>query len=110
MNYNYPYQSYMQPQQPVMQAPQQQSSGIVWVQGEAGAKSYLLAPGQSVLLMDSEESKFYIKSSDLSGIPMPLRVFEYKELSETAKAPATEYVTRKEFDELVQRLKEMQHE
>ncbi len=100
MNYNYPYQN------PYMQQPQQQtqSSGIVWVQGEAGAKSYLLAPGQSVLLMDSEESRFYIKSSDPSGIPMPLRVFEYKELSEAAKAP-TEYVTRKEFEELVSRLK-----
>lgn len=47
------------------QQPQQVNQGILWVQGEAGAKSYLVAPNTSVLLMDSENSNFYIK------LPMP---------------------------------------
>ena len=32
------------PAQPVQQ-PQQNNSGILWVSGEVGAKSYLVAPG-----------------------------------------------------------------
>lgn len=85
MAYNYynPYQSqYMSqmPQQPV-QVQAQPSSGLIWVQGEAGAKSYLVAPNTTVMLMDSETQRFYLKSSDASGMPLPLRIFEYKEMS-----------------------------
>lgn len=108
---NYPVymnpQNYLYPQtptQPQVQTPQ--SSGIVWVQGEAGAKSYLVGAGQSVLLMDSESSSFYIKSTDASGMPLPLRVFDYTERVQTPKAvgaseiSADKFVTREEFDEL----------
>lgn len=66
--------------QPVQQQSQPQNSGaITWVQGEAAAKSYPVAPGSSVLLMDSESSCFYIRSTDASGMPLPLRVFDYTE-------------------------------
>lgn len=88
----YPYQQYPYYQQP---AQQRQDQGLVWVQGEAGAKSYLVAPGATVLLMDSEGSKFYLKSADASGVPLPLRVFEYKELGK--QEPAL-YVTKEEFE------------
>lgn len=78
----YPSYNYV-PQQQMTQAvaPQQQTNdnGILWVQGEAGAKSWAVAPGKSVMLMDSESNTFYIKSSDNSGMPMPLRIFDYKE-------------------------------
>lgn len=67
------------PAQPVQQ-PQQNNNGILWVSGEVGAKSYLVAPGTSVLLMDSESEKFFIKSTDVSGMPQPLRTFEYHEV------------------------------
>lgn len=85
--YNYvPQQQYNQSvmQQPQMiQQPQMQQpvndTGILWVQGEAGAKSWAVAPGKSVMLMDSESNTFYIKSSDTSGMPMPLRIFDYTE-------------------------------
>lgn len=53
--------------------------GLIWVQGEEGAKSYQVAPGNSVQLMDSENPVFYIKSVDASGIPLPLRVFDFVE-------------------------------
>ena len=56
---------------------QQGNNGLIWVQGEAGAKSYLVAPGNTVMLMDSEGERFYLKSADASGMPMPLRIFEY---------------------------------
>ena len=49
--------------------PQPQNSGILWVQGEAGAKSYLVAPNMTVALWDSEDQKIYLKSADASGLP-----------------------------------------
>lgn len=81
INYQQMYPQYnFVPQQPqVVQQPQVNDNGILWVQGEAGAKSWAVAPGKSVMLMDSESNTFYIKSSDQSGMPMPLRIFDYKE-------------------------------
>ena len=105
------FQPQMQPAQ--MQSQQQSGSGIIWVQGEEGAKAYMVAPGNSVLLMDSENSAFYIKSTDQSGMPMPLRIFDYQERT-SGKQPAQaiqnqedSYVTRKEFDALAARLDEL---
>lgn len=79
----------------------QQNNGIVWVQGESGAKAYPVPPGNTVLLMDSESSIFYIKSTDSSGIPQPLRTFEYTERTQTViEEKEKDYVTREEFDDL----------
>ena len=62
----YPY--YYQPQnnQPVQQP---QTSNIIWVTGEAGAKAYLVAPNTTVQLWDSERQTIYLKSADASGMP-----------------------------------------
>ena len=89
---------------------QQGNNGLIWVQGEAGAKSYLVAPGNTVMLMDSEGERFYLKSADASGMPMPLRIFDYNErLNATTsdfKAPTSDfseldgkYITREEFEQ-----------
>lgn len=92
--YNYvPQQQYTQPvvqqQMPQIQQPVN-DTGILWVQGEAGAKSWAVAPGKSVMLMDSESNTFYIKSSDQSGMPMPLRIFDYTE--RTAQAQQSQVI------------------
>ena len=63
------YQNPYMIQQPQYQQPQQQQSGIIWIQGEAAAKSYLVAPNTSVALFDSERQTVYIKSADASGMP-----------------------------------------
>ena len=97
-------QAQYQQQQP--QVPQT-NQGILWVQGEAGAKSYLVAPNTSVLLMDSENSQFYIKTTDQAGMPT-LRTFVYQEVTGTPqnaqKQPETnlddKYVTRQEYNDL----------
>jgi hypothetical protein len=108
-NYGLPYPQYQYPvQQTVSNTPitatQNNSAGIIWVQGEAGAKAYPVAPGNSVLLMDSEKECFYIKSTDASGVPMPLRAFSYTEIVQTQPSykqePDIQYVTKAEFDEL----------
>lgn len=120
----YPQYNYV-PQQPynqsvVQQQPAQQSvvdNGILWVQGEAGAKSWAVAPGKSVMLMDSESNTFYIKSSDQSGMPMPLRIFDYTERNtqqqqsqvlQHKEIDTSQFVTWDAFDKrLKERLQEM---
>lgn len=112
--YNYvPQQQLTQPVvQPQLTQPVN-DTGILWVQGEAGAKSWAVAPGKSVMLMDSESSTFYIKSSDNSGMPMPLRIFDYKERTEQiVQSPAiqhseidtSKFVTRDELDKRLDEL------
>lgn len=91
--------------QPTPPAPQ---SNPIWVQGEEGAKAYMVAPGSSVMLMDSENTVFYLKSSDQSGMPLPLRIFDYTERSAGPKNPVpqqtvpqidlTQFITRDELE------------
>ena len=62
----------------------QVNQGLLWVSGEVGAKSYLVAPNSTVLLMDSDTQRFYLKSADNAGMPN-LRIFEYKEVTNIPK-------------------------
>ena len=96
--YQYPY--YQPTQQP---AQQNREYGLAWVQGESAAKSYLVAPNVTMYLMDAEAKRFYIKTADGSGVPLPLRVFEYSEL--TGQPEQAPYVTREEFEKFKEGLK-----
>lgn len=94
------------------QQPQNPNPGFVWVQGEAAARSFMVAPGATVLLMDSDSNRFYIKSADPSGMPT-MRMFEYTELdpNATRQQPAqdmtTQYVTRDEYNTLANSYQEL---
>lgn len=87
---------------PAQNAPSAANNGLQWVQGETGAKSYMAAPNTTVMLMDSEAQKFYLKTVDAWGRPLPLRVFEYVEIKDEPATPPPipedKYVTREEFD------------
>lgn len=99
-------------QMSAMQQPPQTNQGLNWVQGEAAARSYLVAPNTTVLLMDSESQSFYLKSTDNSGMPLPLRIFDYTErmantpqnAPQAAQSTQTnlddKYVTREEYSRL----------
>lgn len=93
---NYGYTPWYQ-QQPV----QQQTGGINWVQGKAGANSYFVSPGQTAQLMDSEDQVFYIKTVDASGMPLPLRTFRYEEVKDQPEKQQAEYITRDEFEKRI---------
>ena len=86
-----------------------QLSSINWVQGEAGARSVPVPAGQKALLMDSETNVFYVKSSDTSGMPLPLRIFEYKEVDRSATSATDgredKYVTHEELNKILAELK-----
>lgn len=56
-------------------------TNIQYVQGETGAKGYPVTNGYTMLLMDSEQPHFYIKSVDPSGIPT-MKAFKFEEIVE----------------------------
>ena len=109
--YNYAYPAGYQPvyqnpygsQTPV---PPQQNNGIIWVQGEAGAKSYLVAPNTTVQLWDSEDQVIYLKSADASGMPS-MRILDYKE--RVAEIPAIE-ARRDDIDDMQKQIDRLRNE
>ena len=106
MAYNNYYPNYY----PQAYQPPQPSHDIIWVQGEAAARAYLTPAGRSVLLMDSESNTFYLKSTDASGMPQPLRIFDYTERTtqngvETKEVDTSQFVTREELEERLAKLK-----
>lgn len=124
MNYSYYGNPYMPPMQdnlaqlrqqqmqaipPMPQNPLPQS-GVQWVSGEQEARSWMVAPNAAVALWDSTAPTVYLKQADASGKPT-LKVYDLVErlasAPDTQKAPAAEYVTRKEFDALAALVSEM---
>ena len=62
--------------------------------------------------MDSDEDKFYIKKTDPSGFPLPLRVFSYHEevqktesqMSRQAAMPdMSQYVTKDDIEKMLKK-------
>lgn len=126
--YQYPYYSYQSnpnnytmPQQQSYAQPQPTQStaqGMVFVQpisgGENEAKTYPVAAGATMWLVDYEERCIYVKTMDASGMPLPLRVFEFNEVVRT-EPPAIqqsnfnpdEYVRKEEFEEMKKQLQNM---
>lgn len=112
-NYNYPgvfppqgYQSQSFPQSLGAPQPPQNSqnigNGAIWVQGEAGAKSYIVAAGNTVILWDSEKINsekpvIYIKSADAQGVPS-MQAFELVAIDNNQTTSSVNYVTREEFE------------
>lgn len=101
----YPPQFYNNPF-PIPPAQPQDTLEVKFIQGGSNsAKAYPVMPGKSVLLMDSEESKFFLKTMEINGVPKPIREFKYEEIVEaspidipTAKEISPEYVTKDDLN------------
>ena len=120
MAYNNPfpvnYQPYAYPQPQIQpqippQTPQGNNSSMIWVQGETGAKSYLVAPNVTIPLWDSENQTIYLKSADASGMPN-IRILDYTFRDSTpTKSPIEKaedhYATKKDIEMLEERVDEL---
>lgn len=103
MAYNSYFPAGYQPAQivyPQMQQPQAApTTDLKWVQGEAGAKSYMVAPNTSVTLWDSESQTIYIKAANASGLPT-MTVIDYTIRDNTAQSnpvlAESEYATKED--------------
>lgn len=115
----YPTQSSAYPTQMSVGATQPMQSSIIWVQGEAGAKSYLVAPNTTVQLWDSERQTIYLKSADASGMPS-IKVLDYTIRNDGAPsqpnivndAPTRNDISslQEQIDSIKAELKEIRHE
>ena len=79
------YQPQYQQQAPAQPAIAPQSN-VIWVQGEAAARGYLMAPNTTLPLWDSEANVIYLKSTDAAGMPS-MKVLDYT-IRDTAPANA----------------------
>lgn len=106
MTYNM-YQNYYQPQYQGFQNVQNQD-GRIWVQGEVGAKAYLVATNNTVTLWDSEKPIIYVKSVSANGMPtMQILTYSVMQEQKEQKVDMNNYVTK---DYLERKLEEMKNE
>ena len=113
-NNNYLNRNYTQSQNTT--TPQQQQSyqnNIIWVKGKQNARSMQIPPNSTVILLDSEVGKFYIKTTDDIGLGR-LRIFSYIEepdndsIDSSSSVPnidLSNYVTKAELEEIVKEIK-----
>ena len=76
-----------------------------WVQGQAGAEAYLVAPGASVILMDSNAPVIYFKSADQNGRYLPMKTYDLVEraadVPEQKQLDTSSFVKRDEIEKLI---------
>lgn len=105
------------------QQPQQNNAlrqnNIIWVTGKENARTMQLPPNSTVILLDSQNNQFYIKTTDDIGLGK-LRVFNYTEQLDTSStdqntstivAQAKEvdmsnYITKDQLKKILQEIKE----
>jgi hypothetical protein len=96
--YGQPYYGQPQPAQAAGQT-------IYWITGgEQGARAFPMGASQTAFLMDADQNVFFIKKTDESGMPLPLRIFDFSERTEgkptqNGQIDTSVFVTRAELEE-----------
>ena len=85
--------------------PYQSTQNIQYVNGKQSAEAYQMTPNSSVILMDSNQARFYLKQTDASGMAT-IKVYDFHEAEEEKPA---EYVTKSEFETFKAQM-EVRHE
>lgn len=109
------YQPKLQQQQYQTAVPQYQqnqnmqpmNNSMIWVQGEAGAKAFVLPNNTTLPLWDSEAQVIYIKSVDANGKPT-MAILDYTERNDDKlvgqspkeEVPQIEYATKEQVDSI----------
>lgn len=107
----YSQQPYLQPYNP-MSVQRPQNTNIIWVQGEAAGKSYLVSPNTELALWDSENQTIYLKQTDIYGKPIMYKVLDYTIREEVPPEqvrpaePNPNYVTKEDFDAFAEKLQQ----
>lgn len=92
-----------------LNAPSPNSLMCVLVSDENAVNMYPVAAGTSVILMNLHGNKFWIKSTNTSGIPEPVRAFNFSEVmtEQTQASNETNFVTKNEFNELKKMIEDL---
>ena len=119
------YQGQSMIQQPMQQTSgtQQSGHGLIWVDGEVGAKAYQMPAGwpsgQPIALWDTNDTVIYLKSTNPMGMPNPLQKAHYKLENYVSASPMksgdaepaempdlTKYVRKEDMERMKQELME----
>ena len=96
IDFNNPYQtrtSYM-------------TNQYAYVNGIEGAKAYLMNPNQTILLMDSDNPIFYLKSSNQLG-QSSIRTFKFEEIKE-GPTNYQGYLLKSDLEPFIKRLEALE--
>lgn len=111
-------QVYPQYQQNMPAQQTQATTGLIWVDGEVGAKAYQLPQNwpanQPIALWDTNDTVIYLKSINPMGMPNPLQKACYKlegmnsgeKVSGHAEPDMSEYVRKEDLDKMKHELME----
>ena len=83
---------------------------FAWVQGEAAAQAFQVAPNSTVVLMDSEQPILYMKSADSTGRPGQMvkqyLVTEEQFMKLQNGVTNQDFVSKEEFDKAIADIQE----
>lgn len=108
--YNGPY-TVPQTVTPIQNQPQVQNT-FAWIQGEEAARNYPVAPGNTIVLIESDKPIMYMKSADLSGRPQPIQIRylvseeDYRKIQNGSNLQINDdtYVTKEYFEKKMSEL------
>lgn len=92
----------------------QSQNNIIWVNGKENARSMQLPPNSTVILLDNETQKFYIKTTDDIGLGK-IRIFSYEEepdidtsqkIKSNINFDLSNYVTKEQLQKAIGEIKE----
>lgn len=103
---NYMPQNYsnFQPKPNYSYPPQPQASPWLYVPAVKDVQSVQVQPGQKAWIMVQNDCVFALRSADNMGI-VSTDFYRFEKINEDAAMPASEYITRKEFEDFVNSLK-----
>ena len=79
---------------------------IQTVKGIAGARAFVIPPSSSVVLMDTDSSVFYVKTTDANGLET-VKAYEFTEKeTDTQEFDAGKFVLKSDFDKLSEKVDE----
>ena len=91
-----------------------QQTNITFVNGIEGAKAFQMSPNSSALLMDSDNSKFYVKSTDNLGVAkISSYTFIEEEISTGNKSSSQDSaesvaLSKEEYESLILKISELE--
>lgn len=84
----------------------QHTGGLIWVDGEVGAKAYQMPAGlpanQPIALWDTNDTVIYLKSINPMGMPNPLQKAHYTLEEHRGTGPATSGAAEPEHHDMTQ--------
>lgn len=103
----YPQQQFA-PQQQFFQPQVNNTVLVVPVQGESGANIYPVAAGNTVFLIDFATKTFWIKATDVNGIPSRFEAYEFKnKVIPQPQAKSGDFVSQSEFAEVKNQMQQI---